>query len=169
MSDNDDDLKEHPEREGLPPGIREQLRKSDKLASDLAASETARQAAESELVIRDAGLTDGPLRALFVQGYKGEMTIEAIKAEAAKYPGLLVDPAAAGATTTGAEDAEAAAKAAELAAMKGGAQAAAGAPAGGPIDFGDALAAANTPDEIKAVLRSAPEAAGLVLVERVAR
>lgn len=145
-------LEQHPEHRELDQNIRAQLRQNAQLQADLDTERASRAELEKRVAFKDAGLTDAPERELFEQSYKGELTAEAIKEAAAKYPSLI--PADGGGT-------QAPENRTDLDAIRRIQQASNGAPAGAPMDFGDALDRVRTVEEWDAVMASAPPESGI--------
>lgn len=85
MPDDNDDIDDDPE--GQPNPVRQQRERIKTLERELAESREAANktaALERKLMFSEAGLADHPMRDYLVDGYKGEMTKEAIQAEAAR-------------------------------------------------------------------------------------
>jgi hypothetical protein len=78
-------LASHPEHENLDPAIRAQLKRLAQADQDLAETRQALADVTSKQAFADAGLPAGALRDLIQSQYKGELTPEAILAEAAKF------------------------------------------------------------------------------------
>ena len=130
----------------------------EQLRTQLAESETQRQSLARDRAFTDAGLPNVPELELFRASYQGDLTPEAIKAEAAKYPALVVDP---NATTAPAVDND-------LEAMRRIAGATAGGVATGALpDFGTALDNARSPQELDHLLSTGGIGAGIGLKGRV--
>lgn len=76
----------------LDPNIRRELRDNRKRAAD---ADKELQAARREVAFARAGVDDTtPLGRMFVRGYDGDATVDAIKAAAEEIPGLLPAPPA---------------------------------------------------------------------------
>ena len=146
-------LAAHPEHGALDPAIRAQLRQNAQLTADLEAERATRTDLERRATFAEANLPDVPERELFLQSYKGDLTVEAIKEAAAKYPTLTGTAAIPPAPENRAD----------LDALRRVAAASNGAPAGAPMDFGDALDRTQSPEQWDAVMRNAPPEAGIVL------
>lgn len=144
-------LEQHPEHRELDPAIRAQLRQNAQLTADLESERATRTQLERKAVFGDAGLPDVPERELFMESYKGDMTVEAIKEAAAKYPTLT----STAATTTAPDNR------ADLDAIRRVQTASAGAVPDAPMDFGDALDRAQSKEEWAAIMANAPAEAGI--------
>ncbi len=155
---DEDFVAQHPEHAGLDPNIRAQLRQNAQLTADLEAERATRTELERRATFAEANLPDVPERELFLQSYQGDLTVEAIKEAAAKYPTL----AGTAATPPPAPE-----NRADLDALRRVAAASNGAPAGAPMDFGDALDRAQSPEHWDAIMANAPPEAGIVLPRSV--
>lgn len=148
-------LTSHPEHRELDPAIRAQLRQNAQLQADLESERATRTQLERRAVFAEAALPDVPERELFLESYKGDMTVDAIKEAAAKYPtlaGTAVVPE----------------NRADLDALRRIGQASAGATPNAPMDFGDAISRARSPEEWNAIMAQAPPEAGIRLKGTVA-
>ena len=152
MPISDEEIQSHLSNENTPAPLREAY---EALKGQLESERTSRTDLEKRMAFKDAGLTDAPERELFEQSYKGDLTPEAIKEAAAKYPSLIP---AAGGTETPAPD-----NRADLSAIQRIQQASAGAPPNAPMDFGDALERARSPQEWDAIMAQAPPESGIRL------
>jgi hypothetical protein len=138
--------------EGLDPNIRAELRRSRELARDADAANARATAAERDAAFARAGVSDSPLVQQLAKGYEGENDPTAIRAY---FEGLGVDPATGtppGATPPGPSDGE-------LADQRAVAQVGAAGEAGGDLRFEDAINSAKSPDDVMALIASAPEGA----------
>ena len=147
---------QHPEYAGLDPNIRSQIRQNAQLTADLEAERATRTSLERRAAFAEAGLADVPHRELFEKSYEGEMTAEAIRAEAEKYglTGAQTPPPAQ-------EDRSG------LDALRRVAAASNGAPAGAPMLLEDAMDRARSPQELDAIIANAPPEAGIALPRSV--
>ena len=153
---SDEEIQAHLADESTPAPLRAAY---EVLRGQLEAERAKNVATERRAAFAEAGLPDSPVRALFEKTYEGEMTAEAIKAAAEPY-GLTGTPAAP-AQTPPAEDRSG------LEALRRVAAASNGAPAGAPMDFGDALDRAQSPEHWDAIMANAPPEAGIVLPRSV--
>ena len=146
-------LASHPEHANLDPAIRAQLKRLAQTDQDLAETRQALADVTTKQAFADAGLPAGALRDLLVSQYKGELTPEAIREEAAKFN--LVPPAAvtptAGDTTLD-----------TLRRLQAVSAGGAGTP-NATEDFERRLDAAQTAAEFDAILASADPALGVRL------
>lgn len=133
--------------EGLDPNIRAELRKSRELGRDADAANARATAAERDAAFARAGVSDSPLVQQLAKGYEGENDPAAIRAY---FEGLGVDPAGAGQQGPS-ED--------ELAANRQVAQVGSSGEAGGDNRFEDAINSTKNPEELMALIASAPEGA----------
>jgi hypothetical protein len=134
--------------QGLNPNIRAALNRLGDVERSRLQAEARVAQVERELAVRDAGIPDSPMRALFMKAYDGPSDVEAIKAEAEKY-GLL------GAHAVGEQLSPQVQQ--ELAAQRQ----IVGASAGGQVpavgeDLATALRNARTPAEVLAIVAQAP-------------
>ena len=137
----DDQAQQQPQ--GRDP-IRQQMRRLEKQVKDLKAANEAGQKAARELAFVKAGVnTDDPKAKYFLKGYDGELSADAIRAEA-EAAGLVAPKEAP------AEDVPAA----EQAAHRRQADAVAGGNLTGERDWDAEYAAAKTPEELIAVARA---------------
>ncbi len=92
--DDYDDTEVDDQQPTAEPNWRRQLeRKAEKAAREAAENKAAAEAARRELAFVKAGVDpDSPKAKYFVRGYEGELTVDAIKAEAAQL-GLVDAPA----------------------------------------------------------------------------
>jgi hypothetical protein len=137
--------------EGLDPNIRAELRKSRELARDAEAANARATAAERDAAFARAGVSDSPLVQQLARGYEGENDPAAIRAY---FEGLGVDPGTG--TSPGGQSGP---SDEELAANRQVAQVGSSGEAGGDIRFEDAINNTRTPDELMALIASAPEGA----------
>lgn len=151
MPISDEEIQTHLSDENTPAPLREAY---EALRGQLESERAKNVAVEREAAFLKAGLADLPHRSLFEKTYEGEMNAEAIK-EAAKQYGLVPDPTA---TTTPTPE-----NRADLDAIRRTQQASSGAPAGAPMDFGDALDRARSPQEWDAIMANAPADSGIRL------
>ena len=76
--------------DSLDPNLRDEIRKSRSRLKDAQKWEARAQAAEQQIAVRDVGIDlSTPLGKMFVKGYEGDWTPEAIRTAAAEIPGLL--------------------------------------------------------------------------------
>ena len=151
MPISDEEIQSHLSDENTPAPLREAY---EALKGQLESERASRTQIEREAAFLKAGLADLPHRALFEKTYEGEMNAEAIK-EAAKEYGLVPDPTA---TTTPTDT-----NRADLDAIRRTQQASAGAAPEAPMDFGDALDRARSPQEWEAIMAQAPPESGIRL------
>ena len=85
-------LAAHPEHAETAPAIRVQLREAEALKAELAEVQQANITLQKTNAFADAGLPAGDLRDLILKNYEGELTPEAILAEAKRFN---LEPAAA--------------------------------------------------------------------------
>ena len=149
-------LAQNPTHRDLDPAIRAQLRQNAQLAADLESERATRTQLERENAFGKAGLADLPHRALFEKTYEGEMTTEAIRAAAEQYGLTGTAPVITSDN-----------RAADLDALRRVQQASAGAPPNAPMDFGDALDRAQSPQEWEAIMANALVEAGVRLPRTV--
>lgn len=133
--------------EGLDPNIRAELRKSRELQRENDSLRTANAAAEREAAFAKAGVPDTPLAAQLAKTYDGENDPASVKAF---FEGLGVDFAQPAQQQTSDD---------ELASQRDVARVGSQGEAGGDIRFEDALNSAKNPDELMALIASAPEGA----------
>lgn len=150
---DDEYLAAHPEHRELDSNIRAQLRQNAQLQADLESERASRTQLERRAAFAEAGLPDVPERELFLESYKGELTVEAIKEAAGKYPTLTN-----GAPTNTTPD-----NRADLDAIRRTQQASQGAPTTAPMDFGEALDRARSQEEWNEVMANAPAESGIKL------
>ena len=148
---------QHPEYAGLDSNIRAQIRQNAQLTADLEAERATRTSLERRAAFAEAGLADVPHRELFEKSYEGEMTAEAIRAEAEKYglTGTQTPPPPPVEDRSG------------LDALRRVAAASNGAPAGAPMLLEDAMDRARSPQELDAIIANAPPEAGIALPRSV--
>lgn len=132
--------------EGLDPNIRAELRKSREFARDAEAANKRADAAEREAAFAKAGVPDTPLAAALAKTYDGENDPAAVRNY---FEGLGVD--LSGGASGPDED--------ELAAQRQVAQVGSQGDAGGDIRFEDAINSTKNPEELMALINSAPEGA----------
>ena len=132
--------------EGLDPNIRAELRKSREFARDAEAANKRADAAEREAAFAKAGVPDTPLAAALAKTYDGENDPAAVRNY---FEGLGVD--LSGGASGPDED--------ELAAQRQVAQVVSQGDAGGDIRFEDAINSTKNPEELMALINSAPEGA----------
>lgn len=139
-----------PEPQAQPQGALKHVR--DALDLSLKKASAAEQEAAQlrrELAIERAQLPDTPLKELFLKAYDGDVTPEAIRAEAERYGVLQATPAAA------APEPVPSVPAAELDQHRAVAQAAVGSSTGGDIDLGKAILAATSKEEVLRIMTEA--------------
>ena len=132
--------------EGLDPNIRAELRKSREFARDAEAANKRADAPEREAAFAKAGVPDTPLAAALAKTYDGENDPAAVRNY---FEGLGVD--LSGGASGPDED--------ELAAQRQVAQVGSQGDAGGDIRFEDAINSTKNPEELMALINSAPEGA----------
>lgn len=137
--------------EGLDENIRRELRKSRELGREAEAANARAAAAERDAAFARAGVNDSPLVQQLAKGYEGENDPTAIRAY---FEGLGVD-LATGAPPGGQQGPSDE----ELAGQRQVAQVGSQGDAGGDIRFEDAINSAKNPDEVMALIASAPEGA----------
>jgi len=135
--------------EGLDPNIRAELRRSRELGREAEAAKAEAEAARREAAFARAGIPDSPLHQQLAKGYEGENDPAAVRAY---FEGLGVDLTPKDEAGGGTSDAE-------LAAQRQVAQVGNQGEAGGDIRFEDAINSAKNPDELMALIASAPEGA----------
>jgi hypothetical protein len=134
--------------EGLDPNIRAELRRGRERERDAEAANKRAADLERELAFSKAGIPDNPLNATLAKSYTGENDPASVKAY---FEGLGVD--LSGTAQGGGPSDE------ELAAQRQVAQVGAAGEAGGDIRFEDAINSAKTPEDLMALIASAPEGA----------
>lgn len=134
--------------EGLDPNIRAELRRSRVLAQENEALKASTSAAERDAAFARAGVSDSPLVQQLAKGYEGENDPAAIRAY---FESLGVD-VATGSGQSGPSDEE-------LAANRQVAQVGSSGDAGGDNRFEDAINSTKNPEELMALIASAPEGA----------
>jgi hypothetical protein len=136
--------------EGLDDNIRRELRKSRQLSRDLEAEKAKSAAAEREAAFAKAGVPDTPLVAQLAKTYEGENDPASVKAF---FENLGVD-------LEGKQQAQdQGASEAELAEQRRLAQVGNSGEPGGDVRFEDALNSTKNPEEVMALIASAPEGA----------
>lgn len=144
-----------PEAPGLDPNIRGALRKIPELSRAKAEAEAERDAARRELAFVKAGIpTDSGPGKLLAETFKGEPTAEAVMAHAQAYGISLTAPAPAG-PIDGAQPGTPDLSAQQRITAAG----AAGATPAGAIRLEDAIASANSAEELFGILERAPQEA----------
>jgi hypothetical protein len=146
--------------EGLDPNIRAELRRGREREQRAAEAEARAAAAERDAAFARAGVSDSPLVQQLAKGYEGENDPSAIKAY---FEGLGVDPA------TGTPPGQSGPSDDELAANRQVAQVGSSGEAGGDIRFEDAINSTKNPDELLALIASAPEGATTYIEGRARR
>jgi hypothetical protein len=146
--------------EGLDPNIRAELRRSRQIQRENAALQAERDAAMREAAFAKAGVPDTPLAAALAKTYEGDNDPAAVKEY---FTSLGVDLASGGAPPAGSPPppAQQGASDEELAAQRRLAQVGAGAEGDGSVDFKDALEAAQSSEEVLALIANAPEGSGI--------
>lgn len=137
----------------LDPNIRAQLRKTAEIARARDAAEAEATTAKRELAFARAGVPlDTPEGQLFQRGYDGDPTDPAAIKTA--FDGVFGSKAVTEAHNEPSAD--------EMDAQRRLAQASAGGPATGTVPFEQAIKSANSQDAVMALIRGAPEGAGVV-------
>ena len=136
--------------EGLDPNIRAELRKSRELARENESLKATTAAAEREAAFAKAGIPDTPLTATLAKSYDGDNDPSSVKAY---FEGLGVD-------LSGKQEAQTEqVTEAELADERRLAQVGSQSQPGGDVRFEDAINSTKNPDELMALIASAPEGA----------
>lgn len=133
------------------PNIRAELRRSRIQGRELADANARASTAERDAAFARAGVSDSPLVQQLAKGYEGENDPAAIRAY---FETLGVDPGtgSAGKGASGPSDDE-------LASQRQVAQVGSAGEAGGDVRFEDAIGSTRNPDELMALINSAPEGA----------
>lgn len=159
MADDEFDL-DSEDAQVLDPNIRRELRDGRKRASDL---QKELDQSRREAAFARAGVDDStPLGRMFVRGYEGDASVEAIKTAAEEIPGLLATPSVKDAMSTE-----------ELEAQRRMAGASGGAGAGGPdlrarfeadaADLERRIRAGQAgPEDVMELIRNADPSLGIV-------
>ena len=145
--------------ESLDPNLRDEIRKSRSRLREANEWRARAEAAERQIAVREVGIDPNtPVGKMFLKGYEGDWTPEAIKTQAEQIPGLL--PTESGTGTSQDDQAEA-----ELAAQRRMAGAAQATGAGGPdlqSQFFADLSQAKSQDEVMALIDQADPSLGVV-------
>jgi len=134
--------------EGLDPNIRAELRRGREREREAQEANARAARAEREAAFARAGVPDTPLHAKLADGYDGENDPASVKAYFDQLGVDLDQKSEPG----GASDAE-------LADQRHLAQVGAAGEAGGDLRFEDAINSAGNPDEVMALIASAPDSA----------
>lgn len=136
------------EHDRMPEGVRDQLRKAKKMERELADRDARDAATAKEIALLRARIPiDTPVGQMFADGYKDEISAEAMKA---KWDELgLGEPKAPGATGAGPTEEE-------LTEQRRLAGVGAGGETTGTVKFEDALRAAATESDVMALVNQAP-------------
>lgn len=143
--------------EQLDPAIREELRKSRSRAREAAEWKQRAETAERKNVLLDLGIDQAaPLGKLFVRGYEGDWTPEAVRTAAEEIPGLLPERQSSGANELSAD---------EIAALQRQGQASTTTGQGGPdlrSRFEADVRAAKSAEQIMEIVDSADPTLGVI-------
>ncbi len=153
-----DDLSDE-QLEALPEGLRGEVRKNQEYRKENEALSSRAAAAEREAAFARAGVPDTPLVAQLAKTYEGENDPAAVRAY---FEGLGVDLSGSGTGQDGPSDEE-------LAAQRQVAQVGGEGGVGGEVRFEDAMRSTKNPEELMALIASAPEGATTRAIDGVPR
>lgn len=148
MPDNPVDELSDEQIEALPEGLRAEVRKNREYRREAEANKAEAEQARREAAFAKAGIPDTPLHAKLAAGYEGDNDPAAIKAY---FQELGVDLEPAG-QASGPSDEELAQQR-QVAALGNSAE------PGGDVRFEDAINSTKNPEELMALINSAPEGA----------